>query len=84
MISRPTQESPGFSPGEDVNYNPAEAILHEVPGIETALREVAEAVDDWPDFAVAASVDKDTIGRVGEDIDQFLVLSASDDVGALD
>ena len=45
--------------------------LHEVPGIEAALREVAEAVDAWPDFAKAASVDGDTISKVGEDIARF-------------
>jgi len=45
--------------------------LHEVPGIEAALREVAEAVDAWPEFAVAAGVDGDTIARVGEDIARF-------------
>jgi len=45
--------------------------LHEVPGIEAALRAVAEAVDAWPEFAVAAGVDGDTLARVGADVARF-------------
>lgn len=39
--------------------------------IEAVLREVAEAVDAWPDFAKGATVDEDTISKVGEDIARF-------------
>jgi serine/threonine-protein kinase HipA len=42
--------------------------LHEVPGIEVALREVGDAVRTWPDAAAEAGLDAPTIERIGADI----------------
>jgi len=42
--------------------------LHEVPGIESALREVGDAVRAWPDAAAEAGLDATTIDRVGADL----------------
>jgi serine/threonine-protein kinase HipA len=42
--------------------------LHGVPGIETALREVADAVRAWPEAAAEAGLDDPTTERIAADI----------------
>jgi serine/threonine-protein kinase HipA len=42
--------------------------LHDVPGIEATLRDVADAVRGWPEAATEAGLDDDTIERIGADI----------------
>lgn len=45
--------------------------LHEVPGIERALKAVAEAVESWRDVAAEAEVDPDTTDRIAGDIEEL-------------
>ena len=42
--------------------------LHDVPGIEQVLRDVADAVRAWPDAASEAGLDASTTERIGADI----------------
>lgn len=44
------------------------ADANEVPGIERVLREVAEAIDTWHDFASIAGVDEVTTDNIADDI----------------
>ena len=41
---------------------------HEVPGVETVLRDVAAAIERWPEFAKAAEVDQVTTETIAEDL----------------
>jgi serine/threonine-protein kinase HipA len=45
--------------------------LHDVPGIAAALREVADAVKSWPEFAAEAGVDAATTAKVADDVSTF-------------
>jgi serine/threonine-protein kinase HipA len=42
--------------------------LHDVPAIDAALTEVAEAVQSWPEFAAAAGLDALTTERIAADL----------------
>lgn len=42
-----------------------------VPGYRRAIREVAAAVDAWPEFAAKADVDDRSIGAIADDIRRF-------------
>jgi serine/threonine-protein kinase HipA len=44
---------------------------HNVPGIEIALREVATAIETWPEVAVMSGVDEITTERVSSDLETF-------------
>jgi serine/threonine-protein kinase HipA len=44
---------------------------HNVPGIEIALREVAKAIETWPEVAVMSGVDEITTERVTSDLETF-------------
>ncbi|MFI5036528.1 MAG: type II toxin-antitoxin system HipA family toxin [Acidimicrobiales bacterium] len=44
---------------------------HEVPGVESVLREVASAVARWRDFAAAAGVDGATTDRIATDFEEL-------------
>ena len=41
---------------------------HEVPGVESVLRDVAGAIERWPEFASAAEVDQVTTDTIAEDL----------------
>jgi serine/threonine-protein kinase HipA len=41
---------------------------HDVPGIETALRDVAAALETWPDAAAESGVDQNTVEKVADDL----------------
>jgi serine/threonine-protein kinase HipA len=41
---------------------------HEVPGVESILRDVTAAVAHWSDFATAADVDRATIDQIAADL----------------
>jgi hypothetical protein len=43
----------------------------DVPGYRTVVREVRDAVDEWPGYAASAEIDDDTIKMVGADIERF-------------
>jgi len=54
----------------DVSLDDLRALgdLHDVPGIEVVLREVADAVRGWPEAAAEAGLDALTIERIAADI----------------
>ena len=45
--------------------------LHEVPGIETVLKEATEVTNNWRDFASKAGVNAVATGKIAHDIDEF-------------
>ena len=45
--------------------------LHDVPGIDAVLSDVATATDNWRDFAARAGVNAPTTGKIAHDIDEF-------------
>jgi len=45
--------------------------LHEVPGIETVLKDVAAVTNSWRDFAIQAGVNVVTMEKIAHDIDEF-------------
>ena len=45
--------------------------LHEVPGIEAVLRDVAAATDNWREFAALAGINAPTTDKIASDIDEF-------------
>jgi serine/threonine-protein kinase HipA len=44
---------------------------HDVPGIERALREVAEAIDTWPEVSAESGVDDVTTEKIADDLAMF-------------
>ena len=45
--------------------------LHEVPDIERVVREVSEAVGEWPDYADVAGVDASSAASIAQDMATF-------------
>jgi serine/threonine-protein kinase HipA len=54
----------------DVTLDDLRALgdLHDVPGIDVALTEVADAVQSWPELAAAAGLDQLTTERIAADV----------------
>ena len=44
---------------------------HDVPGIESALRDVRAAIATWPEVAAESGVDRNTVAKVSDDLDLF-------------
>ena len=44
---------------------------HDVPGIESALRDVRVAIATWPEVAAESGVDRNTVAKVSDDLDLF-------------
>jgi serine/threonine-protein kinase HipA len=57
----------------DITFDDLRALgdRHEVPGIENALRDVAAAIETWPDAASEAGVDDTTLEKVASDLQTF-------------
>jgi serine/threonine-protein kinase HipA len=44
---------------------------HDVPGIESALRDVRVAIATWPEVAAESGVDRNTVAKVSDDLELF-------------
>jgi hypothetical protein len=44
---------------------------HDVPGIESTLRDVRAAIETWPEVAAESGVDRNTVEKVSHDLDVF-------------